>query len=119
MDVGIVGGGVAGCAAAIALARAGCSVVVFERTDYATARIGETLPPRARVLLEQLGVWTAFAADGHLPASGLLAAWGSGDLHETQFLFNPYGSGWHLDRRRFESRFAQWAEEAGVRVLRQ
>ena len=118
VDVGIVGGGVAGCAAAIALARQGRSVVVFERAAYEHTRIGETLPPRARLLLEELDVWQQFANDGHLPASGTLAAWGSEDLHETQFLFNPYGSGWHLDRRKFESRFAQWAEEAGARVLR-
>ena len=35
VDVGIVGGGVGGCAAAIALAREGRSVVVFERGEYA------------------------------------------------------------------------------------
>ena len=118
VDVGIVGGGVGGCAAAITLAREGRSVVVFERGEYAHSRIGETLPPRARVLLEELGVWQEFGGDGHLPASGTLAAWGSEELHETQFLFDPYGSGWHLDRRKFESRVAQWAEDAGARVLR-
>jgi 2-polyprenyl-6-methoxyphenol hydroxylase-like FAD-dependent oxidoreductase len=118
VDVGIVGGGVAGCAAAIALARQGRSVVLFELAGYEHTRIGETLPPRARLLLEELGIWQQFADDGHLPASGTLAAWGSDDLRETQFLFNPYGSGWHLDRRKFEIRFAQWAAEAGARVLR-
>jgi 2-polyprenyl-6-methoxyphenol hydroxylase-like FAD-dependent oxidoreductase len=118
IDIGIVGGGASGCAAAVALARAGCSVAVFERSGYENTRIGETLPPRARVLLEELGVWNEFRGDGHLPAAGSLAAWGSDDLHETQFLFNPYGSGWHLDRRKFESRFAEWAEDAGATVLR-
>ena len=117
-QIGIVGGGVAGCAAAIALARVGCPVVVFERTEYQQTRIGETLPPRARVLLEELGVWEHFGRDGHSPASGSLAAWGSEELYENQFLFNPYGGGWHLDRPRFESRFAQRAEEAGARILR-
>ena len=117
-QIGIVGGGVAGCAAAIALARVGCPVVVFERTEYQQTRIGETLPPRARVLLEELGVWESFGRDGHSPASGSLAAWGSEELYENQFLFNPYGGGWHLDRPRFESRFAQRAEEAGARILR-
>jgi 2-polyprenyl-6-methoxyphenol hydroxylase-like FAD-dependent oxidoreductase len=117
-DIGVVGGGVAGCAAAIALARSGCSVVVLERTEYEQTRIGETLPPRARQVLEQLGVWQDFRRDAHLPAAGSLAAWGSAELYESQFLFNPYGSGWHLDRRKFESRFAQWADDAGARVLR-
>ena len=118
VDVVVVGGGVAGCAAAIAIARTGRSVVVLERTGYEQTRIGETLLPRARVPLEQLGVWQQFERDGHLPASGSLAAWGSEELQENQFLFSPYGNGWHLDRRRFELHFAQWAEEAGAQVLR-
>jgi flavin-dependent dehydrogenase len=118
VDIVVVGGGVAGCAASMALARIGCSVVVIERTDYTEMRIGETLPPRSRVLLEELDVWQEFVGDGHLAASGSLAAWGSEALHENQFLFNPYGNGWHLDRRKFEWRFAQWAEDAGARVLR-
>src|SRR6187401_1604518 len=100
VDVVVVGGGVAGCAAAIAIARTGRSVVVFERTGYEQTRIGETLLPRARGPLAQLGVWQQFERDGHLPASGSLAAWGSEELQENQFLFSPYGNGWHLDRRR-------------------
>ena len=44
-DVVVVGGGPAGSAAAIGLARRGATVVVLERTRYEEQRVGETLRP--------------------------------------------------------------------------
>ncbi len=52
-DVVILGGGPAGAAVAITLARAGHSVVVIEKSHYDQVRIGETLPPRARLLTHE------------------------------------------------------------------
>ena len=34
----------------------------------------------------------------------------------TTFLFNPFGNGWHLDRRRFDSFLAKKTEECGAEV---
>ena len=76
VDVVIVGGGPAGTATAIALAHAGRSVAVLERSHYGTTRIGETLPPGTRVLFQQLGVWERFVAAAHAPSPGTLAVWG-------------------------------------------
>ena len=117
-DVAIVGGGPAGAATAIALAAKGRSVVVIERSHYDAARIGETLPPRARLPLVRLGVWERFLQARHLPSPGTLAAWGAPELTASDFVFNPYGSGWHLDRKRFDEMLAGRASEAGGRVLR-
>jgi flavin-dependent dehydrogenase len=54
--------------------------------------------------------------DGHLPSYANRAAWGSSQLVDTDFLFNPYGAGWHLDRRRFDAMLVESAAEAGVNV---
>ena len=115
-DVAVLGGGPAGAAAALMLARAGCSVVVIEKSHYEQARIGETLPPAVRPLLARLVVWEPFLAAGHMPSPGVLSVWGQDELHETHFIFNPYGQGWHLDRQRFDAMLAQAAGQAGARL---
>lgn len=53
-DVAIIGGGPAGCAAAISLALSGLRVALLERTSYGPARVGETLPPAVQPLLREL-----------------------------------------------------------------
>jgi flavin-dependent dehydrogenase len=115
-DVAIIGGGPAGTAAAITLARADRSVVVLEKSRYERARIGETLPPTARLSLAGLGVWAPFLAAGHLPSPGIQSVWGENELYEQHFIFNPYGQGWHLDRQRFDTMLAQAAQKAGARL---
>ena len=118
VDVAVVGGGPAGCATAIALARAGARVVVLERSTYRTARVGETFPPEIRLPLEELGVWDRFSADGHLPSPGILAAWGGADPYAQDFVLNPFGAGWRVDRSRFDAMLAEAAEAAGATVRR-
>src|SRR5215510_16073874 len=88
-DVIILGGGPAGAAAAITLARAGHSVVVIEKSQYEQARIGETLPPAARLSLAGLAVWEPFLAAGHLPSPAVQSVWGEEELYEQHFIFNP------------------------------
>lgn len=90
----------------------------MERTGYTTPRIGETLSPGLRATLEYLGVWEAFAADRHRRAFGTAAAWGSGTLVTRDFMLTPFGTAWHLDRRRFDATLAREAEAAGAVVLR-
>jgi flavin-dependent dehydrogenase len=115
-EVIVLGGGPAGAAAAITLARAGRSVAVLEASRYDRDRIGETLPPAARSPLMQLAVWDQFITAGHAPSPGILSVWGEDELYENHFIFNPYGEGWHLDRQRFDAMLALAAEEAGALV---
>lgn len=117
IDVAVVGGGPAGLAAALTLRRHfGLSVAVIEKTNYELARVGETLSPGAQTLLEYLGAWESFAAAAHLPANGTAAAWGSGAVQTRDFMLTPFGTGWHLDRRRFDHDLAALAASTGVRL---
>jgi flavin-dependent dehydrogenase len=91
---------------------------LLERSNYDQVRIGETLPPIARVPLTGLGVWGSFVEQGHAPSPATVAAWGQPELEENHFIFNPHGHGWHLDRQRFDEMLAAAASEAGADVHR-
>ena len=115
-DALILGGGPAGTAAALTLSRAGRRVALLERSAYDQPRIGETLPPEICLPLQRLGVWKRFCEDGHLAASGILGCWGSAEPFEHDFIFGPYGCGWHVARARFDQMLADAAQAAGATV---
>jgi flavin-dependent dehydrogenase len=118
VDAAVVGGGPAGAATALCLARSGLSVALVEPADRGDLRVGETLPPRVRELLAQLGVWERFAAAGHCPAYAIRSAWGSAEPADQDHVFDPHGCGWHVDRRAFDRMLADAAVEGGVRLVR-
>jgi flavin-dependent dehydrogenase len=107
-DVVILGGGPAGCATALTLAGLGMfRVLVVEAGRYEAVRIGESIPPDIRVVLEELGVWQDFLKENHEPCLGSCSSWGADELGYNDFLFNPLGNGWHLDRKRFDAFLAR------------
>lgn len=114
-DVIVFGGGPAGAAGALALAQKGLSVALFTKPRKGPA-IGETVPPQIKRLLAQLGVWQKFLACAHAEAPGIVAIWGDERPYENDFLFNPYGSAWHLDRERFDVMLLESAAAAGVAI---
>lgn len=91
---------------------------MIERSGYADTRVGETLPPSIRKLLVGLGVWDQFLAGNHSPSFGIHSAWGHAELYENNFIFNPYGTGWHVDRARFDAMLACNVEHAGAKFYR-
>lgn len=117
-DFVVIGGGPSGAASAITLAHAGYSVAIIERTQYDQVRVGETLPPIAHVPLAELGVWEEFIATRPVPSNGILSCWGSPELHSNDFIFDPYGNGWHINRCQFDSMLAHAAESAGAKIFR-
>lgn len=117
-DVVIIGGGPAGCAAAIALKKLGVQrVLIAESDDYTRPRIGESIPPDTRRLFSRLGILDAFLAEAHLACLGSYSSWGSDALGYNDFLFNPLGTGWHLDRLRFDRFMVEQARLNGAKVL--
>lgn len=118
VDVVIAGGGPAGAAAGLALARAGLRVRLCEHDPARPFRVGEGLPPSARSLLRDLGVLDRLSADGHRPSPGTLAFWGGDAAHAENTLFGVGGHGWQLDRVRFDAMLRDAAAAAGADVRR-
>lgn len=117
-DVAVLGGGPAGCATALALSGAGdYRVCLVAGRQPGRAAIGETIPPDTRIPLHRLGVWEQFRADGHQPCLGSCSTWGSDAVGYNDFLLNPHGSAWHLDRARFDASLLDAVSSAGVAIL--
>ena len=115
-NVAIVGGGPAGAVAALSLARSGVDVVLFDSAKR-HAQVGETLPPAIRPVLDGLGLRAAMAAESHLPSIGNWSAWGGAEPWGHDHMFNRFGHGWHIDRRRFDALLREAARAAGARLM--
>jgi flavin-dependent dehydrogenase len=119
LDVIIIGGGPAGAAAALTLAVRGIRTAIIERSAYSMPRVGETLPPAIRSPLISLGVWQRFLEDGHTESFTIRSAWGAPQPRDSDHIYNPYGSGWHIDRARFDRMLVTAASNAGAILLTQ
>ncbi len=109
----VVGGGPAGCAAALVLHRAGLHVTLATRPPP-PSRIhpGEGLPPPGISALRELGLTRVL--DGHGPAAGLCSTWGSPNPTAQDFFHRPWGDGLHLDRAAFNAALLDAVAEEGV-----
>jgi flavin-dependent dehydrogenase len=117
VDAVVVGAGPAGCSAAIVLAEAGWRVVVFGRPTPVGDRIGESLSPSAPALLDRLGLRSRFLDDGHLLCHANASLWGGRELAWHDFLGDPRGAGFHIDRARFDALLRARAAEAGADLV--
>jgi 2-polyprenyl-6-methoxyphenol hydroxylase-like FAD-dependent oxidoreductase len=91
-------------------------IVVVHRVTARKWQPGETLAPGARPVLEGLGLWEPFLADGHSRALGTRSIWGSDAAYENDFLFSARGAGWHLDRGAFDTMLLRSLKAAEVEV---
>jgi flavin-dependent dehydrogenase len=117
-DVVILGGGPGGTAAGLTLLkRDRMSVAIIERSDYGAPRIGESLSPGMRALLDYLDVWKQFQREQSLECYGTQAAWGSPSSQSLDYLFTVHGTGWGLDRVRFDRMLANAFRNRGGKLL--
>ncbi len=115
-EVFVIGAGPAGATAALNLASSR-NVIVAESQPLAPPRIGESVPPVIGRLLADMGLLESFLSEGHAPCYGNRSIWGSPFAVETDFLRDPDGHGWHLDRTRFENWLRQAAITRGATLL--
>lgn len=113
VDAVVIGAGTAGCSFALNAGRF-AHVLLIDRQPAPQPRAGESLPPAANKLLQDMGLWDDFIRQGHLPHYGNRSVWGGPAVQETDFLRDPAGIGWHLDRPRFERWLQQKAVERGA-----
>ena len=119
VTVAVLGGGPAGASAALELVRLGIDTLLIEQSDGSGSPVGECLAPSANPLLQQLGLADLLQASGALPSYGNRSAWGGdGSMAERDFLRDPHGHGWHLDRPAFNRALLDTAETAGATVWR-
>ncbi|CAN5732112.1 hypothetical protein BH24GEM1_BH24GEM1_20100 [soil metagenome] len=121
-DVLVVGGGPAGSAAALLLARAGRSVVLVDRASFPRDKAcSEYMSPEAVRILDRLGVVSALEEAGAMPLAGTAVTAARGARLHGRFAlaghrpFRP--TGLSVSRRILDHHLLQAARDTGVRVL--
>jgi len=116
VEVLIIGAGPAG-------ATAGLNIAPFRRVmlvDLVTEpvrKIGECLLPAVGRLISDMGLWERFREIEPLPWYANRSIWGSAIASESDFLSDPGGHGWHIDRARFDDFLRKSAVHRGAVVV--
>lgn len=122
-DVVIIGGGPSGLATAIGIAsdvldsQEAHKILVIDQQPLDHQRIGENVPSETLVLLKKLGVDAQFSLDGHEPCPDFSSVWGGKQVAYNDFVVNPYGHSWRLNRHAFDLSLVNKANELGVDFL--
>ena len=117
-DVLILGDGPAGLGAAIILGQKGRKVTVVQRKNSGyNVRAGESLTSSALTSLKELDLAEEFLRDAHEPCHGNSSCWGNNKLSYFDFIQSPNGSGWYVDRPKFNRMLLCKAQITGVDFL--
>jgi flavin-dependent dehydrogenase len=118
IDVLVAGGGPAGCAAALFLAKHGFSVTLADAETPRDFKIGETVPPDIQKPLREIGALQSFLDDSHPCSPGICSIWGDREPVYRDGFNQPLGGGWRLDRARFDASLLDQVGKRGIDVLR-
>jgi flavin-dependent dehydrogenase len=116
-DVLILGAGPAGSVTAGLLAKAGLKVIILEKSGFEKPRVGESLAPGVKPLLQTLELWEQFIALNPLPSYGTRSAWGDSNAESHTHMLTTHGTGWHVDRLILDRMIVSEAEKTGVIVV--
>lgn len=117
-DVVIVGAGPAGCAAAIATAKAGMRTLIVERRRGVSSRPGETMAPGLETVFRELGVLERVERAASIRPRGVQVAWG--DQTQRFQSFGPQDADWlgyQVPRAQLDALLLEHARELGVTLL--
>ena len=118
-DILIVGGGIAGCIAAISLIDTH-TVTLIDKLEEPKERIGESLAPAAQRILKELQLLEPlqrYQDSLYIQNLGMQSYWGSEQVHIVDHLRNPDGLSKSLDRKGFEKFLRKSAVERGVQCI--
>ena len=101
-DIAVLGGGPAGSALAILMARRGARVALVEKSEFGAFRPGEHLPPTATGALAALGCEEELFAGTVVESPGILSDWGTELPLYKSYVGGPEGLGLNLDRVAFD-----------------
>jgi flavin-dependent dehydrogenase len=112
----IAGGGPAGIATAISLAKRGILSTILETNKNPAEKPGDTIEPIALPVLKVLGVDHLLKDAAHTACYGNNYSWESEVAEVKDFFYSRWGHGWHLHRNYFEKELLSIAKQLGVTV---
>lgn len=114
VDVAIIGAGPAGSALSIALSEMGFSSGLLDQAWLDQAKVGESIVPAVKPLLESLGAWDDFQSLKPLPSFGTRSVWGDAQARSHSHLSSAFNQGWHVDRQQTDAMLANQAQQRGA-----
>ncbi|WP_053056698.1 NAD(P)/FAD-dependent oxidoreductase [Tenacibaculum mesophilum] len=119
-DILIIGGGIAGCIAAISLVNY-YNVTLLDKLVEPVDRIGESLAPAAQRILKELDLLEneseAIKQTIFRNNLGMQSYWGNSQLQIVDHMRNPDGFSRSLDRKNFEVYLRNVAAKRGVNCI--
>ena len=109
VDVVVVGGGPAACAAALTLRASGVATIVIASSRQ-REKPTETAVPRLRQLLQSLGAGEAL--DATEPCYGIESSWGADGPVLKPSIIDPAGHAWFIHRTRFDAALLRLVDAA-------